>query len=76
MGKLFVTVFAFAPAPKTNLYWLLHPDMRICLQYKSCTVINFWLKDSMYRDTAPVPANNFVNGDKFEAPIKLVPRHT
>jgi hypothetical protein len=24
MGKLFVTVFAFAPAPKANLYWFLH----------------------------------------------------
>ena len=30
MGKLFVTVFAFTPAPKTNLYWFLHPDTRIC----------------------------------------------
>lgn len=24
MGKLFVTVFTFAPAPKANLYWFLH----------------------------------------------------
>jgi hypothetical protein len=24
MGKLFVIVFAFAPAPKANLYWFLH----------------------------------------------------
>jgi hypothetical protein len=30
MGKLFVTVFAFAPAPKTYLQWFLHPDTRIC----------------------------------------------
>ncbi len=48
---------------------------RICPQLKSCTVINFWLRDSLYRDTAPVPATNFVTGDKFAAPIKLVPRH-
>jgi hypothetical protein len=29
----------------------------------------------LYRDTAPVPAIKFVTGDKFSAPIKLVPRH-
>jgi hypothetical protein len=48
---------------------------RILLQLKSCTVTNFWLRDSLYRDTAPVPAIKFVTGDKFAAPIKLVPRH-
>ena len=37
---------------------------------------NFWLRVSLYRDTAPVTANNFVTGDKFVAPIKLVPRHS
>ena len=37
-------------------------------------MINFWLRDNLYRDTAPVPATNFVTGDKFAAPIKLVPR--
>jgi hypothetical protein len=26
MGKLLVTLFAFALAPKANSYWLLHPD--------------------------------------------------
>jgi hypothetical protein len=35
---------------------------------------NFWLRDKLYRDTAPVPATKFVTGDKFAAPIKLVPR--
>ena len=35
----------------------------------------FWLRDKLYRDTAPVPATNFVTGDKFAAPIKLMPRH-
>ena len=29
----------------------------------------------MYRDTAPTPSPNFVTGDKFAAPIKLVLRH-
>jgi len=76
MGKLFVTLFAFAPAPKTNLLWLLHPDTLICTQLKSCTVINYCLRDSLYRDTAPVPATNFVTGDKLAAPIKLVTRHS
>jgi len=47
---------------------------RICTQLKSCTVINSFLRDSLYRDTAPVPATKFVTGDKFVAPIKLVPR--
>ena len=35
---------------------------------------NFWLRDNLYRDTAPVHATKFVTGDKFPAPIKLVPR--
>jgi hypothetical protein len=30
------------------LQWLLHPDTRICPQLKFCTVINFWLRDSLY----------------------------
>ena len=47
MGKLFVTLFAFAPAPKTALYWPLHPDTRICPQLKSCTLTNFWLRDKL-----------------------------
>jgi len=51
MGKLFVTVFAFAPALKTNLNWLLHPDTLICTQLQSCTVIVFWLWSTLYPDT-------------------------
>jgi hypothetical protein len=43
---------------------------------KSCTVTDFWLRDSLYRDTAPVPAQNFVTGEKFAAPIKPVPRYS
>jgi hypothetical protein len=50
-----VTVFAFAPAPMTNLKWPLHPDTRICTQLKSCTMTIFWLRDKLHRDTAPVP---------------------
>jgi len=48
---------------------------RICPQSKSCTLTNFWLRDSLHRDTAPVPATNFVTGDKFAALINFVPRH-
>jgi len=40
------------------------------------TVINPWFRDNLYRDTAPVPANNFVTGDNFADPIKFVPRHS
>ena len=43
----------------------------IKIQY---TLTDFWLRDNLYPDTAPVPATNFVTGDKFAAPIKLVPR--
>jgi len=35
-----------------------------------------WLRDKLQRDTAPVSATNFVTGDKFAVPIKLVPRHS
>src|SRR4030042_28148 len=76
MGKLLVTLFAFAPALKTVSSWPLHPDTLICTQLKSCTLTNFWLRDNLYRDTAQVPATIFVTGDKFAAPIKLVPRHS
>jgi len=55
MGKLFVTLFAFVSAPKTNSLWPLYPDTRICTQLKPCTMTNFWLRDSLYRDTAQVP---------------------
>jgi len=36
---------------------------------------NFYLRDSLYPDTAPVPSTNFITGDKFAAPINFVPRH-
>jgi hypothetical protein len=61
--------------PDTQLRYATLGKARICPQLKSCTMTNFWLRDSLYRDTAPVPSTNFVTGDKFAAPIKLVPRH-
>jgi hypothetical protein len=84
MGKLFVTVFAllllsrqlcndsctrtpaFAEATAVKA--------RTCPQLNSCIVTDFWLRDKLYRDTAPVPATKFVTGDKLLAPIKIVPR--
>ena len=79
MGKLFVTVFAFAPALKTNLYRLLHPDPLLRsgmhTQFKSCTVTDFWLRDYLYRDTAPVLPTKILYRDSLLASIKLVPRH-
>ena len=34
-----------------------------------CTVITYWLRSTLYRDTAPVLSTNIVTGDKFAAPI-------
>jgi hypothetical protein len=48
-------VFAFIPTLKTNLYWFLHPDTRICRQKAFCTVTIIWLRSTLCRDTAPVP---------------------
>jgi hypothetical protein len=75
MGKLFVTLFAFTPTLKINLQWLLHPDTRICSQLKPGIVTGFWLRDSLYRDTAPVSPTKILYRDSLLAPIKLVPRH-
>ena len=36
----------------------MYPDTRICAQLKSCTVIDFWLRDNLYRDAATVPFCN------------------
>jgi hypothetical protein len=41
-----------------------------------CTVITYWLRSTLYRDTAPVPAINFVTRDNFAVSINLVPRHS
>jgi len=43
----------------------------IKIQY---TLTVFLLRDKLYPDTAPVPSQNFVTGDKLAAPINLVPR--
>ena len=53
----------------------MYPDSLSCLQFKSCTVTDFWLRPNLYRDTAPVPLTNILYRDSFPAPIKLVPRH-
>ena len=74
MGKLFVTVFAFASAFKTNLQLFLHPDTRLCKQFKTCTVTNFLLRDKLYRDTAPVPPTKIVYRDSLLTSINIVPR--
>jgi len=52
-GKLLVTVFAIQWCQGRSCK-SVHPDTRICPQIKSCTMTNFWLRDSLYRDTAPV----------------------
>ena len=92
-----VTLFAFPPvrgfvrAPAPNFCFCtrdtfvcsLNPDSRICPQFKSCTVTNFWLRDNCTHD-APFgrsgPArhcasasNKILYRDSFPASIKLVP---
>ena len=54
MGKLFVTVFAFAPATQDKSVRLVpgHPHLHAI---KSCTLTNFWLRDNFVPDTAQVP---------------------
>jgi len=54
-SHLFVTVFAFNPAPKINPSGQLNPDTRICTPVNFCTGIWYWLRPNLYRDTAPVP---------------------
>jgi hypothetical protein len=57
MGKLFVMVFA-GYCSNDKSCQNLHPDTRTCSQLKSYIVTVFWLRDSLYRDTAPVPFCN------------------
>ena len=60
-----VTLFAFAPAPG-------HAHLlTIKIQY---TLTVFWLRSTLYRDTAPVLPTKFVTGDKFMSPINIAPR--
>ena len=40
MGKLFVTLFAFAPATKTGLQRLINPDRSTAPTKLNCTWIN------------------------------------
>ena len=98
MGKLFPAFFmkkrdgfCFCSYSQDRLVIVLTPALRsaqgtrICSQLKSCTVTDFWLRDSLYpmtfaalsqglrRDTAPVPPTKILYRDRILAPIKLVP---
>jgi hypothetical protein len=54
MGKLFVMVFAFAPATRTDPANHGTQTSHQYSQLNFCTLTNCWLRDSFYRDTAPV----------------------
>jgi len=47
----------------------MYPDTRSCTPFNSCTLTVVWPRQSLYRDTAPVPATSFVTGDSFLALI-------
>lgn len=49
---------------------------RICSQLISCNFTNFWLRNNLYRDNAPVHTRIFVTVDKLVVPIKHVPQHS
>ena len=66
-GKLFVMLFAWFWATYQDLQITRHPDSRSCKQLKPCTLTNFWLRDKLYRDTAPLPFSNFIYCDYFSA---------
>jgi len=49
---------------KTNPLRFLHPDTHICSQIISYNLTDFWLRSSLYRDTAPagfIDSNNLTN---------------
>jgi len=50
-------VFA-GPCSQDKSCRILYPDTRTCSQLKSCTMTDFWLRDSLSRDTATVPFCN------------------
>ena len=75
MGKLFVMVFAFAPATRTIPADRGTRTSRQNSQSNFRTLTNFWLRDKLYRDTAPVLLTVIQYRDSLPAPIKLVPRH-
>jgi hypothetical protein len=88
MGKLFVTVFAppgrdfvatllnFCSCTQDKFVMVLAPGYVHLLAIKIKHYLTvFWLRSTLYRDTAPVRPTSFVTGDKFAAPIKLIPRH-
>jgi hypothetical protein len=49
-GKINRLVMVFAePYSQDRSCQNFNPDTRNCLQYNSCTVTGFWLRDSLYR---------------------------
>jgi hypothetical protein len=76
MGKLFVTLFAFTLHPRQICNGCCTRTRTSARNNALCIVITYWLRSTLYRDTAPVPATNFVTGDKFVAPINFAPRHS
>jgi hypothetical protein len=89
MGKLFVTLFAppkrgfrcklfnFCSCTQDKFVMVVAPGhthlLAILILY---TLTVLWLRSKLYRDTAHVPASNFVTGDKFVASISLITRHS
>ena len=66
--------------PDTRLRFASSGKARICPQLKSCNVTDFWLRDSLYRDSATALAGPdcavptiILYRDSLPAPIKLVP---
>jgi len=51
MGKLFVTLFAFAPALKTDLQWFWHPDTKLRPESSGLR----WAKRASGRNQNPTP---------------------
>ena len=77
MGKLFVTLFPFLPAGRQVLLHSRQIRNGSCTRTPALlaikilsTLTNFWLRDSLCRDTAPVITTNFVTGDRFAASIR------
>jgi hypothetical protein len=68
--------FLLLPLHLDRFHVVLTSGHARCSQFNSCTLINLWLKPTLYRDTAPVPETSFVTGDNLVAPIHLVPRHS
>ena len=72
MGKLFVMLFARHCATYQDQNRTRHPDSHSCMQYTTCTMTIFCLRDNPasyreYRDTAPVPFSSIIYREKDSA---------